>query len=110
MDNPIVKYTKSQYTAKISELEGCIGRLDTHLETLESLKNKVTSFWDDPQTPDYLRQLTVAIVSVRNARDRTQKLLAEYNGMVEEMSGVTAMTTGIIDDIGGIIGSLGIKE
>ncbi len=110
MDNVIVKYTKSQYTAKISELEGCVQRLQTHLTTLESLKGRVPSFWDDPQAPDYLKRLTTAIVGVRNAMDRTQKLLAEYEGMVNEMSGVTAMTTGVLDDIGGIIGSLGIRE
>jgi hypothetical protein len=110
MDNVIVKYTKSQYTAKIAELQGCITRLQSHLTTLENLKSQVRNFWDDPQTPDYLKQLTTAIVGVRNAMDRTTKLLHEYNGMVEEMGGVTAMTTGIVDDIAGVIGGLGISE
>lgn len=106
----IVKYTKAQYTAKISEIEGCVQRLRNHLSTLEGLKSQVHNFWDDPQMPEYLKRLTTAIVGVRNAMDRTQKLLAEYNGMVDEMGGVTAMTTGVLEDIGGVIGSLGIKE
>ena len=106
----IVKYTKAQYTAKISEIEGCVQRLQNHLNTLEGLKSQVQNFWDDPQTPEYLKRLTTAIIGVRNAMDRTQKLLAEYNGMVNEMGGVTAMTTGVLEDIGGVIGSLGIKE
>lgn len=106
----IVKYTKAQYTAKISEIEGCVQRLQNHLNTLEGLKSQVQNFWDDSQTPEYLKRLTTAIVGVRNAMDRTQKLLAEYNGMVNEMGGVTAMTTGVLEDIGGVIGSLGIKE
>lgn len=106
----IVKYTKAQYDAKIQALEGCVQRLQTHLSTLETLKGQVQNFWNDPQTPEYLRRLTTAIVGVRNALDRTQKLLAEYNGMVAEMDGLTAMTSGVLEDIGSVIGSLGIKE
>jgi hypothetical protein len=109
MGNPIVKYTKAEYEAKIEQLDGCIRRLQSHEDTLNGLKDRVRDFWDDPQTLDYLNQLTKAIVGVRNARNRTDKLLTEYKSIVEEMEGVTAVTTGLIEDIGSVIGSLGIS-
>ena len=40
-----IKYTKSQYLAKISELEGYYNMLAEHLARMQDLKSKMFEFW-----------------------------------------------------------------
>lgn len=42
-----VRYTKAQYMARITELEGYHGQLQQHLEKLEELREQVFVFWED---------------------------------------------------------------
>lgn len=107
--NVMAKYTKSKVDSKIARLEACVVRLNTALEELESHKSRVHEFWDDPQAPEYLHQLTEQIVLVRSATDKCVKMIGEHKGYSEEMVGLSAATTGFIEEIGGVIGSLGIK-
>ena len=41
-----VRYTKAQYMARITELEGYHGQLQQHLEKLEELREQVFVFWE----------------------------------------------------------------
>ena len=40
-----VRYTKAQYMARITELEGYHGQLQQHLEKLEELREQEFVFW-----------------------------------------------------------------
>ena len=44
----VLKYTKAQYEAKISELENLLGQLKDHREKMATLKDQMFNFWDDP--------------------------------------------------------------
>lgn len=103
-----VKYTKAQYTAKISELESYYSQLETHLNTMEGLKDQMYQFWDDANARETGNALTTEIRQVRNAMDRTNDMLTFYKSAVDKLDGANLSVGGTITDALGILGKIGI--
>ena len=100
----IVKYTKAQYTAKITELEGYYSQLTTHLTRMEALKEKIYSFWDDANAQTAGLALNKQIRDVKNAMDTTNELLTFYKSAVEKLEGANIKVSDILGDILGVLG------
>ena len=58
-----VRYTKAQYMARITELEGYHGQLQQHLEKLEELREQVFVFWEDANAEKIGKILDIQIKS-----------------------------------------------
>lgn len=104
----ILKYTEAQYKAKISELEGYLGRLKEHKENMKTLKGDMYNFWDDPNAQKAGEALAVQIHQVENAMERTMDLLNFYNKSVEQLGGTNSGIGELLEDALGILGTLGI--
>lgn len=104
----VLKYTKAQYKAKITELEGYLKRLKEHKEKMETLKGDMYNFWDDPNAKKAGEALAVQIRQVENAMERTMDLLNFYNKSVEQLDGTNSAIGGLLEDALGILGTLGI--
>ena len=82
-----VRYTKAQYMARITELEGYHGQLQQHLEKLEELREQVFVFWEDANAEKIGKILDIQIRQVQNSMDRTHDLLIFYKSAVEKLDG-----------------------
>ena len=82
-----VRYTKAQYMARITELEGYHGQLQQHLEKLEELREQVFDFWEDANAEKIGKILDIQIRQVQNSMDRTHDLLIFYKSAVEKLDG-----------------------
>ena len=51
----ILKYTKAQYDAKITELQGYLNELKDHREKMVGLREQMYNFWDDPNNDNLVR-------------------------------------------------------
>ena len=90
-----VRYTKAQYMARITELEGYHGQLQQHLEKLEELREQVFVFWEDANAEKIGKILDIQIRQVQNSMDRTHDLLIFYKSAVEKLDaaiGTNALT------------------
>lgn len=81
----MLKYTKSVYEDKITELEGYNNRLNQHLQTLESLKSQIPGFWGASAGAKTVQALALTIEEVRSASERTANLRQIYRNTVEEL-------------------------
>jgi uncharacterized protein YukE len=104
----VIKYTKAQYEAKISELDGYRDQLQTHLDRMEGLKDQINQFWDDDNARETYRTLTTEIRQVRNAMDRTDDALNFYKSAIEKLDGANINAGSTIAEALGILGNLGI--
>lgn len=105
----IVKYTKAQYQAKITELEGYYAQLEQHLTNMENLKDNMFQFWDDENARTTGKILNATIRQVQNAMTRTSDLLIFYKSAIEKMSGADSTAKELLDDAFSVISSLGIS-
>lgn len=103
-----VRYTKAQYTAKISELEGYYSQLESHLSTMENLKEQMYQFWDDENARTTGTALASEIRQVKNSMDRTKDMLTFYKSAIEKLDGANIAVGSTISDALGILGKLGI--
>ena len=99
----IIKYTKAQYNAKITTLEGYHAQLATHLSRMEALREKMFSFWDDENARTVGKILNLEIKNVRNSMDTTQELLTFYKSAVEKLEGSNIQISDILGDIFGML-------
>lgn len=104
----VLKYTKAQYTAKITELEGYLNQLQTHKEKMETLKGDMFNFWDDPNARKAGEALAVQIRQVENAMTRTHDMLIFYQKSVDQLGGTDSAIGGLLEDALGILGAIGI--
>lgn len=95
----ILNYNASVYQSKINTLEGYVSILKTHLDSLESYKNQISSFWDDTDGSRYMDQITKVIVKVRKAMDDVNLLKIMYQENVDEMSRYGAGVDEIISNV-----------
>ena len=102
--NVVIHYTKAQYTAKITELEGYLAQLETHLSRMEGLKEKMYTFWDDDNARTAGLVLSNEIRDVKNAMDTTQEMLTFYKSAVEKLEGANI---GVSDMLGELLALLG---
>ena len=103
----ILKYSKAQYQAKISELEGYYAQLEQHLARMEELKSQMFNFWDDPNAQTAGQVLAAEIRSVRSAMDRTSDMLNLYKSSVESMGGTDSAVKDLLSDALSVLGSMG---
>lgn len=102
-----LKFSKSQYMAKISELEGYYAQLEQHLARMEELKSEMFNFWDDPNAQTAGQVLAIQIRSVRSAMDRTSDMLNFYKSAVEKLGGTDSAVKDLISDALNLLSGLG---
>ena len=101
----IVKYTKAQYQAKITELEGYYNQLAQHLARMQELKSQMFNFWDDANAQKTGLILSNEIRSVQNAMDRTSDTLTFYKSAIDKLDGADLSVGDILGDALSILGS-----
>lgn len=104
----VVNYTKSQYEAKISELEGYYKQLEQHLQRMEGLREKMFQFWDDPNARTVGSVLEIQIRQVRNASARTMDMLTFYRNAVSQLDASSSLSNEILEGALSVLGFLGI--
>ena len=82
----VLKYTKAQYEAKISELENLLGQLKDHREKMATLKDQMLD----------------------NSMLSTNDMLRFYQGAVDKLGGTDSAVSGLLGDALGILGALGV--
>lgn len=80
----ILKYSASVYQAKITIFESLNAQLNSHLETLEGLKEQIPGFWEGEQTRKFITAISKVIVKVRQASDNVAGLQRVYQETVDE--------------------------
>lgn len=103
----ILKYSKAQYQAKITELEGYYAQLEQHLQKMEELKSQMFTFWDDKNAQTTGQILAIEIRSVRSAMDRTNDMLTFYKSAVEKLGGTDGAVGDLLQDALSLLGGLG---
>lgn len=83
-----IKYEKSVYQAKISQLEGHHNQLNTHLGNMENLRNKLTEFWDDKNAQATLKVLNEQIRAVKVTMTQTATEISVLKSTVEKLGGL----------------------
>ena len=83
-----IKYEKSTYQAKISQLEGHHTQLNTHLGNMESLKNKLSEFWDDKNAQATLKILNEEIRAVKITMTQAATEISVLKSTVEKLGGL----------------------
>lgn len=102
-----IKYTKSQYAAKITELEGQYSQLESHLSSLEGYKEQMYQFWDDENARKTGEALASMIRQVKNSMDRTKDMITFYKSTVEKLDGANIEVASSISDAIGILAKMG---
>lgn len=100
-----IKYTKAQYQAKISELEGYYSQLEQHLARMQELKSQMFNFWDDSNAQTTGQILAIQIRSVQNAMDRTTDTLTFYKSAIEKLDGANLSVSDLLGDALSILGN-----
>ena len=102
----ILNYTESFYQSKINVLEEILRRLDGHLSTMKTLREKVYDFWNDEMAREAVHDLDLMIDRVESAQERTKDLLQCYRSSVEELSRANVLNLSILKDAGELLGNL----
>lgn len=97
----IIKYTKSHYEKKISLMEEYAAQLESHIQNLEGLKERLKNTWDDENGLKYYRQINKLIQSCRNANNRINSMRAIWLDASGEMS----KTEGLVSETADILKS-----
>lgn len=108
----MLNYTAAFYDKKINQMEQFIQRLDTHLSTLENLRNQLHSqdFFTGEEAESYYGIVGDQIRAVRNAQDNVMRARQTYQEAKDEIEKTRSGMNIGIGDITGIIGGLGIKK
>ena len=104
----ILKYTKAQYDAKITELQGYLNELKDHREKMVGLREQMYNFWDDPNARKAGEALNIQIRQGDNSMARTNDMLIFYQKSVEKLGGADSAVSGLLGDAISILGSLGV--
>lgn len=94
----ILKYSKAQYQAKISELEGYYAQLEQHLQRMEDLKSEMYNFWNDKNAQTTGQILAIEIRAVRSAMDRTNDMLTFYKSAVDKLGGTDSAVGDLLQE------------
>ena len=107
----VIKYAKSHYDKKISELQGYAAKLDSHLSTLQSYKSEIPGFWGDTTGEDYVKVIDSQIQQLTVARQRIDDLSNMYDAIKDAMDTAKNTVDEKVDEISAIIGGLtGLSE
>lgn len=92
-----INYTKAQYQAKITELEGYYNQLNQHLARMQELKAEMFNFWNDENAQKTGQLLAIEIRKVQSAMDRTSDTLTFYKSAVEKLDGSNLSAGDLLD-------------
>ena len=107
VSNYLFNYTKNEYEQKIGELDRLIAQLNTHLETLISLREEMPSFWEDEQAKETSAALDLTIQKVRDNMKTAQSLSNTFKKTVSSLDGSKSVLHGFIQDAVGALSTIG---
>jgi len=102
-----IKYTKAQYQAKVTELEGYYNMLSQHLTKMQDLKSKMFEFWDDENARMAGQVLAIKIRSVENTMDITNDSIIFYKSAIDKLDGASLSVGDLLGDALSVLGVLG---
>lgn len=102
----IIKYQKSIYDKKITELKGYANELDGHLTVLEGYKSEVRNFWKDDTGDNYVHIIEEQIQQLKTARQRVDGLSNLYDELKAALDSAKNTVTEKVQDIKGIVAAL----
>ncbi len=108
--NGVVKYSKQQYLAKISTLQGLFNELGNHLNTMEGLRDRFTQIYTDGNADDLIKELNTQIKAVRNAQNQVNEQMQLWEAAIKEMEDTVTDQNPLIEDIHGLVSSLDIRD
>lgn len=103
----IINYTKKDYDAKITELQGYYDLLSSHLEKLNGLKGQIFDFWNDENARKTAQTLTRMINNVEFTMNQTSETLIFYRTCVDKLSGTNASISDLLGEAFQVLGTLG---
>lgn len=95
----ILKYSASVYQSKITQFESLNSQLESHLETLEGLKNQIPNFWESDQTGKFIESISKAIVKVRQASDNVTNLRRVYQEIMDEQTRMSTAVDDVVEQV-----------
>ena len=102
----LLSYSKAEYQAKITELEGYYAQLSQHLERMEQLKSEMFNYWNDEAARKAGLILSSEIRSVRSTMDSTSDMINFYKSAVEKFDGTNASIQDLLDEASFVVGGL----
>lgn len=105
----IIKYTRSHYEKKISVLEEYAAQLDSHIQNLDGLKEKLKQIWDDEKGLAYYQEINKLIQSCRNANNRINRMRVIWIDASGEMSKTEALVSETVDLLKSKVDALAIE-
>lgn len=94
----IFKYSKGEYEAKITTLEGYVSNLETLLSDFETKKSQISTFWDDDKAVEFTNIINTNIRNCRSSINRTNVTISQLKGTVKQMEGGDAAVGQLWDD------------
>lgn len=104
--NITVKYAKSQYEAKIAELEGYNKQLNYHLDVLEAKKAEIAVFWTDDQGAKAQQRIASMITKVKRASKKIENLNTIYQKAVDSLEKQQSDNEIVLDTIENLLSGL----
>lgn len=95
--NGVLEFEKDHYERKLSDMEGYNKDLNNHLSTLEGLRDKIKTFWDDENAEKNIRLIETSISKVKESSDRVQKIIDACKGTIEILDDSKVSASEIID-------------
>lgn len=105
----IIKYTRSHYEKKISVMEEYAAQLDSHIQNLDGLKEKLKQIWDDEKGLAYYQEINKLIQSCRNANNRINRMRVIWIDARGEMSKTEALVSETVDLLKSKVDALAIE-
>lgn len=99
----IFDYTKSKYEDKVSKLEGLIAQLKTHQTTLEDLKSRIPSFWEDELANKTVATLNLTLQDVARKMETAKDLVVIFKETINELDGSKENLSSKLDDAIGLL-------
>lgn len=103
----LFQYTKAQYEEKINELDTHIAQLNTHLDNLISLKDRIPTFWKDDNANKTVATLEMTIKNVQRDMETAQNLAQVFRDAVASFDTSNEKLHGYIEDALGLLNLFG---
>ena len=91
---------------KIRELEGLIGRLESHQTNLVNLKNRIPAFWEDERATKVVAALNRTMADVNKKMNTAKELVATYKNAMQAMEKSESAVSEFLEDALALLGAL----
>lgn len=102
----MVDFKRERCEQKIAELEALIARLDNHKKNLESLKNRIPTFWEDEKANTVIAALTRTMNDVDKKMLVSKDLVETYKIAMNAMETSESSATNLLEDALGLLESV----